>query len=199
MSKKALGRLLLLAGTFILIALFAWEVLSEELNIIEVRHNIPLSDDEPVYRDYYINTGAEGLLKKNLVVTVTRKMILKDATGSQTHGDIKIPIGQLKIIALGNKISVAREHKLFSRGDEPMLEQTGLMIGDTVEIKGSFVDNRKLPAKKVVEVIKPDLQTPAEMPPEAVKAVIATEAKVENKVDNTIGKAIETTAESQPK
>lgn len=41
-----------------------------------------------------------------------------------------IPVGQLKVIAVYSKVTVAREVKLFPRVDLPMLEQTGIMIGD---------------------------------------------------------------------
>ncbi len=148
MLNKNAGRLLLLAGAVILAILFSWEAFAADLNIIEVRRNIPLSDDAPVYKDFYINAGAESGLKKNLVVTVIRKMAIRDATGTQTYGEIDIPVGQLKIIATQGRVSVAREYKFISRDDEPMLEQIGMMIGDRLELDGSFIDNKKASAKK---------------------------------------------------
>ena len=135
-------------GAFILAALFSWEVFGADFNIIEVHRNIPLADDAPVYKDFYINAGAEAGLKKNLVVTVVRKMAIRDATGTQTFGEIDIPVGQLKIIAAQNRVAIAREYKLISRDDEPMLEQIGMMIGDRLVMDGSFVDNKKASAKK---------------------------------------------------
>lgn len=148
MLKFNLGRLLLLAGAIILAALFSWEAMAADLNIIEVRRNIPLSDDAPVYKDFYINAGADAGLKKNLVVTVLRKMAIRDATGTQTYGEMDVPVGQLKIIALTGRVAIAREYLLTSRDDQPMLEQIGLMIGDRLELDGSFVDNKKSSAKK---------------------------------------------------
>jgi hypothetical protein len=139
--------MLLLAGIAILALLFSWEAFSADINVIEVRRNIPLSDDAPIYKDFYINAGTESGLKKNMVVTVIRKMAMRDATGTQSYGDLEIPVGQLKIIAAKGRIAVAREYKLISREDEPMLEQIGMMIGDRLELDGAFIDTKKAATK----------------------------------------------------
>lgn len=122
--------------------------LAQDLNIVDVRRNITLSDEDVVYKDFYINgSEAEGL-KKNLIVTAVRKIQIRDANGSQSYGDIQVPVGQLRVIATYGRISVAREYKLLSREELPMLEQTGLMNGDKIDLKGSFIDNNKPVHKK---------------------------------------------------
>ncbi len=146
--SKGLGRLLIMAGIFILAALFSYEVFGADINIVEVRRNIPLADDAPVYKDFYINAGNDAGLKKNLVVTVYRKMNIKDATGTQSFGEIDIPVGQLRVIATQGRIAIAREYKLISREDEPMVEQVGMMIGDRLQLDGSFIDNKRTSVKK---------------------------------------------------
>ena len=135
--------------TFILLCFQA--SMAEDLSIVDVRRNIPLADSDPVYRDYYINLGTASNLKKNLVVSVFRKINIKDSTGTQSYGDVQILVGQVKIIFANDKIAIAREYKLTSRDQEPMLEQTGILIGDKVETKGSFVDNKPPSATNVAE------------------------------------------------
>lgn len=135
-------------GLFLLMALFSWEAFGEDLSVIEVRRNIPLSDTDPVYKDYYINSGVEAGLKKNMVITAQRKMTVKDATGANTFGEVTIPVAQLKIISVQGHIAIAREFKLIPREDEPMIEQIGVMIGDKVALEGSFIDNKKASANK---------------------------------------------------
>lgn len=134
----------------VLSLLFSTPVFAEEISVIEVRRNIPLADEDPIYKDYYLNAGPESGLKKNLVITAVRKISIKDATGTSSYGEIVIPVGQLKIIAVQNRIAVAREYKLISRDDEPMLEQIGIMTGDKIDMSGSFVDNKKSSAKKTL-------------------------------------------------
>lgn len=134
----------------VLSLLFSAPVFAEEISVIEVRRNIPLADEDPIYKDYYLNAGPESGLKKNLVITAVRKISIKDATGTSSYGEIVIPVGQLKVIAVQNRIAVAREYKLISRDDEPMLEQIGIMTGDKIDMSGSFVDNKKSSAKKTL-------------------------------------------------
>lgn len=110
------------------------------MSIFEVRRNIPLSDDAPIYKDFYIKGSESTGLKKNLVVQVNRKMTLRDSSGSQVMGEILAPIGQLKIIAVYGKIAVAREYKNYTREELPMLETPWFMIGDSIDLKESFLD-----------------------------------------------------------
>lgn len=140
--------------TFIVLTL-PLAVFADDLQIVDVRRNIPLSDSDPVYKDFYI-TAAPGL-KKNLVVNVMRKWAVRDSLGSQTLGEIYAPVGQLKIIGVYGKIAVAREYKLIDRDDEPMLEQIGIMTGDHVVLEGAFTDSKK---KKTAHVT----DTPAALP-----------------------------------
>jgi hypothetical protein len=86
MDRK-LGRLLLAAGFILLIVLFAWETFASEPQVIEVRRNIPLADDEPVYKDFYLNIGSDNGLKTNQIVTALRKFNIKDSTGTQSFGE----------------------------------------------------------------------------------------------------------------
>ena len=141
--KNKIGRGLFLSGIVILAVLFSYEAFSADLSIVDARRNIPLSDTDPVYKDFYINAGSSEGLKKNMVVTITRKMSIRDASGTQVFGDMEVPVGQIKIIALADHVAVAREYKLTSREAEAMLEQTGLMIGDRLSLEDSFIDGAK--------------------------------------------------------
>ncbi|OYZ22218.1 MAG: hypothetical protein B7Y39_07945 [Bdellovibrio sp. 28-41-41] len=119
----------------LVLALLAMHSLAsaDEISIFEVRRNIPLSDTDPVYKDFYVKNGDGAKLKKNQVYTVTRKVTLRDASGSQVMGEIQSPVGQLKIIAVYGKIAVAREVKVFTREELPMLDNPWFMIGDSLE------------------------------------------------------------------
>ena len=148
MAKLKTGKFFLLLGFLVLAALFSFEAFAADINVVEVHRNIPLSDEAPVYKDFYLNAGTDSGLKKNLVITAIRKLTIKDATGTQSYGDMEVPVGQLKIIAVNGRVAIAREYKLTSRDNEPMLEQTGIMIGDRLQLDGSFIDNKKASAKQ---------------------------------------------------
>jgi hypothetical protein len=103
--------------------------------VIEVRRNITLSDTDPVYKDFYINGGNTDGFKKGQVLVVTRKVQVRDSSGSQQVGEMEVPVGELKVISVFEKVTVARELKLFDRQELPMLEQRAIMSGDSVEVK----------------------------------------------------------------
>ncbi|MGZ3744192.1 MAG: hypothetical protein ACXVB1_04925 [Pseudobdellovibrionaceae bacterium] len=154
---------------------------AQDLNIVEVRRNITLADEDPVYKDFYINGGEAEGLKKNLVVTAVRKIQIRDASGSQSYGEIQVPVGQLRVIATYGKIAVAREYKLLSRDELPMLEQTGLMSGDKIDLKASFIDNNKpVYKKKTVAVVTNKIRVPASaaIPPPTPKLEKTAETPV---------------------
>jgi len=181
MTSKIFGRIALALGAVLLVSLFAWEACSDELNVIQVHRNIPLSDEETAYKDIYISGGSDSGLKNNLVVQVLRKVIVKDATGSQSFGEIMVPVGQIKVIFVGPKVSVAREYKPANKDTVPALDQVGIQLGDSIELKGSFTDNNK-PVTTVVVV--PAAAAPVVAPTPAPAApVVAT--PVQEKKDET--------------
>lgn len=141
-AKDGFMKFLIFLGLIVTPIFFYGEVRADDMSVINVRRNIQLSENDPVYRDFYIDGGEDNGLKKNMVVQAIRKMSIRDASGAHAFGEIKIPVGQLKIIAVYPKVAVAREFKLLSRDDLPMLEQIGIMTGDLVETKGSFIDRR---------------------------------------------------------
>lgn len=132
-------------SVFILLLFSSSSAFAADLAIVNVKRNIQLSEADPVYRDYYINAGEDSGLKKNMVVTVERKTAPKDAQGANSFGDIKIPIAQIKIIAVYKSLTIAREFKLISRKDQPVVDQVGIQVGDLVTLKDSFID--RLPSQ----------------------------------------------------
>ncbi|MDG0815491.1 hypothetical protein [Bdellovibrio svalbardensis] len=134
---------------FLCILGFFQDAKAADISVIDVRRNITLSEDDAVYKDFYISASAGSGLKKNLVVTAVRKINVRDASGANSFGEILIPVGQLKIIAIFDKVAVAREFNLLSRDELPMLEQTGIMTGDRIDLQGSFIDNSKPKKRKV--------------------------------------------------
>lgn len=128
-----------------------------EAAIVDVRRNIQLSDDESIYKDFYIGSAREAGLKENQVVRVIRRTPMRDATGVQSFGEMNVEVGRLKIIFVQDNMAVGREYELFSRDNLPMLEQIGIMIGDRLDTEGSFVDNKTKSAKRSKPEAEPRL------------------------------------------
>ncbi|UOF00990.1 hypothetical protein [Bdellovibrio reynosensis] len=136
------------------IGLFHQAASAADITVVDVRRNITLAEDDPVYKDFYINAGPGSGLKKNLVVTAVRKINIRDASGASAVGEILVPVGQLKIIAVYDRVAVAREFTLLSRDELPMLEQTGIMSGDRIDLQGAFIDTSKPKYKKKVAEVE---------------------------------------------
>jgi len=115
---------------------------ASEIEVVDVRRNIQMADTDPVYKDFYLNAAENSALKKNLIVKATRKITVKNQ-GQKVIGTFKTTVGLLKIIQVDGGVAVARLFELIPREEHPMLEQTGIMIGDQIDTDGSFIDNKK--------------------------------------------------------
>ncbi len=157
---------------YALLFLFTFSVtcFASEMAIVDVHRNIPLADDEPVYKDYSISTTDASALKKHLVVNVKRRLQIKDAS-TKSVGEVETTVGQLRIIHVDKKVAVAREYKLISRDDEVVLDQVGIMTGDYIDLAGSFTDSKPIALKKkerepsstiIIDKVVPLLVVPAE-------------------------------------
>jgi|GEM_PF-2644282 len=177
-TKKFIINILALT-TSLLVSL---KLRAEGMSVINVRRNIPLSDEEEIYRDYYISGGSTQGLKKNLVVTAVRKMQIRDASGATSFGEVAIPVGQLRIIATFDNLAVAREYKTLSRIDLPMIEQTWIMVGDMIDPRGSYSDSKYKEKKSISPssaVTSPPPRapialTPVSSPPPTPTSVVPT-------------------------
>lgn len=141
---------------FCVISFTSFNLFAVDINIVDVRRNITLADEDSVYKDFYLNAGDGSGLKKNLVVNVKRRLSVKDSN-AKNIGEFETIIGQLRVIHVEGKVAIAREYKLFSRDEEPMIEQIGLMTGDRIDLAGSFIDNAKPVVKKKIADVIPEV------------------------------------------
>ncbi len=135
---------------FLTLLVASWTVQADVISIIDVHRNIPLADEDPVYKDFAINSGESAGLKKNLVVTVKRKVSVKDSS-AKSFGEMETIVGQIKIIQVDKKIAIGREYKLQARDDDMSLDQIGIMTGDHIDLTGSFIDSKPAVKKKIRE------------------------------------------------
>lgn len=131
MSRLKIGLLLTTMMNFVLPTVSKAQ--SASMVIIDVRRNITLSDDEKPYKDFYISINNQSQVKVNQEVNVVRKLSVRDSTGAQSFGEIKIPLAKLKIIATYDRVAIAREVEFLSREKLPMVENFFIMSGDEVQ------------------------------------------------------------------
>lgn len=152
---------------------------SAEIQVIQVKRNIPLSDQEPVYKDYYLSGGLKSGLRVNLVVPVFRWINLRENTQAQDQSmKILEPVGWLKVIFTQDQLAVARLYASSDFSEQPVLDLPGIMMGDVISLENSYIpkSSHKAP-KDSLQVIEPkeeaSLRSPSSegAPPEENKPV----------------------------
>lgn len=121
---------------------------NQEIRIIEARRNIPLTDSEPRFMDYYLNAGTVNGVKKDQVVNVLRKLPIRNAQGTEEFGTVQIPVGQIRVIFTDARTAIAREFKVFDRTELPIIENQAIMIGDVIDLSGSFDYKKRAAVEK---------------------------------------------------
>ncbi len=129
----------LLLTTMVLLPVTA---LAADLNIFDVRKNLPMSDSDPVYRDFYLDGGSESGVSVGMVFTVYRRMPLYDTYQNRAAGDLQLKVAKLKIIHVQRGLSVGRLQAEFTRESAPLLEDPFIMIGDRIDLTSGTSDKK---------------------------------------------------------
>lgn len=125
---------------------FSYSAHAKEIQIFGLKKTLPLTDDEPVYHDFYINAGKISGLKRGMIISVYRRETLYDTFQNKSHGDLKVVVGKVKIIHTQANLSVARLYSLQGRKNTPILDYNYVMVGDHLDLKTARMDRGK--AKK---------------------------------------------------
>jgi hypothetical protein len=161
----------------LIVPFYAWA----DLTIFDVRKNLPLSDKEPVYKDFIIDGGSESGLAAGMILTVTRKLPLYDSYQNRSAGDLSLKVAKIKIIHVQKNLAVARLHGEFTRENAPILEDNYIMVGDHIDL-GSATTDKKEKAEAEARDSEPAAAA-AEPKPQAVAAGSAPPQIVVNTVD----------------
>jgi hypothetical protein len=152
---------------FCLLTSAQW-VFAVDNEIIHVQRNLPMSEEEPIFKDYYISGGAQSGLKENLVVKVMRTVHVGKGGKSTDGMKLEVPVGLLKIIYVRSQMAVARLYAAQDIEKTPSLDTPAILIGDTVDLTGSFVDTKKqaIKAKEAAHVVAPSNEQNNSLPTE---------------------------------
>jgi hypothetical protein len=116
--------------------------------IFDVRINLPLEPTEPVYHDFYINTGAESGLKKGMFILVVRPVPIHDPVQNKQQGILSVNVARLKVIHVERQMAVARLQTEFTDEDRPVLEFESVMIGDRIDLASAVMEPPTVPKSK---------------------------------------------------
>lgn len=135
------NRIFLILSFYILLnLLYVDKILAESIIVFDVRKNLALGPNDPVYRDYYINAGTEVGLKVGLIVTVERRIPLHNTLTNKSQGELVVPVAKLKVIFVNKKVSVARFYSTMPRTNLPAVEYNTIMAGDELNMSTASVE-----------------------------------------------------------
>ncbi len=112
----------------------SFAALAQEVTVFEVQKNIPLTNDEVVYKDYYMSGGAHHGVKRGMIVSILRKIPIHDNLKNKSQGFLMNPVGRLQVIHVEQDFSIARLYSTHERDHLPVLEMEGIMVGDMVDL-----------------------------------------------------------------
>ena len=113
-----------------------------DLTIFDVRKNLPMSDNDPIYRDFIVNSGSEAGLSVGMILTVQRRIPLYDSYQNRAAGDLLLKVARVKIIHVQKGLAVARLHAEFTREGAPLLEDNYIMVGDQLDLSSAGSDKK---------------------------------------------------------
>lgn len=124
--------------SFVLISISARA--EQVVTIFEVRKNLSMSDNDPVYRDFYVNGGSEVGLTQGTIMTVRRRLPLYDSYQNRSAGDLELRVAKVKVIHVQRGLAVVRLHSEFTRDQSPLLEDNFIMVGDLLDLNSASSD-----------------------------------------------------------
>ena len=121
---------------------------AEDIQIFDMRKSLALSDQETIFRDFYLSKGLEAGLRPGMIVTVKRRQPLYDTIHNRSAGDLSVAVARIKIIHVEKNLAVARAFSDFGREDLPLLEDNYIMIGDEVDLSSATTEGKIKGQKK---------------------------------------------------
>lgn len=107
--------------------------------IVSVGRRLRMTNAEPLPpKDFYVDLGQREGLREGDVLTVSRQIVnVHDRVGSPT-ARIRITLGELTVIAVGEGGSYARQASLRAPSELPFMDSPGFMTGDEVQTKSGL-------------------------------------------------------------
>ncbi|MCB0393384.1 MAG: hypothetical protein KDD25_02420 [Bdellovibrionales bacterium] len=165
MVEQRIGRWVLAASGLLVLALYFFQLSfafadDEDFNVVQVQRNFKMSESGKSLHDYYINAGSHQGLQEGMVVPVERRLTIQDNYRKVIDDKVMIPVADLKIISVQEKVSIGRVVEEKSREKYGVLEFDSIMTGDKVAINRA----KRIPQAVEVEVNNSKIIEPEEAP-----------------------------------
>ncbi len=173
---------------------------SKEVHIFDIRKNLQMKNDDPVYHDYYINAGALDGLKPNVILTVVRRVPVHDTYSNESQDDLIVPVGRIKLLHVQKNISLGRRLEVKSQGLGPVLDYQAIMLGDRIPLSSASIDEGREEGKEQGQSASSEkTEKKSELMAEAQEKVEIGAGEVSLGIADPLGETKEVSATREPK
>jgi len=146
MAKKIFTAIFLTLTFALLIPSSRAMAYEKEFTVFDMRKTLPLHDDDPVYRDYYVNIGSDSGVQVGAILAIYRHVPVIDIYRNKAEGDLVVPIGHMKVIQVQKSMSVCRVASIASEKQIPVVQYETVMMGDQVRVAENAPPEERTPA-----------------------------------------------------
>ncbi len=118
----------------IVYAICATAAMAGEHRVFGIRTDFAMADDQPLFRDVYVNMGTDQGIKTGSTLDAFRVITTVDELNQKTGRNISFKIAKLKVIHAESDVSVARVTQFLPPDATPIVSYTNVMVGDDVEV-----------------------------------------------------------------
>lgn len=117
--------------------------LAAMVTVFDVKKSLPMRPGEIEQKDYYINAGTKIGFQPGMVVTVMRKIPVHDPIQNKSQGNLFAPVAKVRFIHVQDNVTIARLENLLDRQNLPILNESGILIGDFIDTPNNNMSSSK--------------------------------------------------------
>ena len=108
-------------------------------SIVLVTRRLRMSVKEAVpAKDFFFDLGSKDGVRDGDVLAVFRELPVMDGFAGMPGQAMRVPLGEIRVMTAGERISVGRQHSARDAADLPAMLSSTFMMGDSVQIKSSL-------------------------------------------------------------
>lgn len=179
MVAKYAGRAMIGVSFFLLIFFYLFQLRialaqssDNEVQVVQIHRNLHMKNDENVLHDYYINAGKLHGMREGMIVPVERRLTVQDNFKNIVDDKVMIPVADIKIISVHDKVSIGRLSEEKSREKFGVLEFPKIMTGDRVAVNRAS----RVPQAVEVEVNRSQIIEAKDAPAAETKPIVPVQA-----------------------
>jgi len=107
--------------------------------IVLVSRRLRMSAKEAVpAKDFFFDLGSKDGVRDGDILAVYRELPVMDGLAGMPTQAMRIPLGEIRVVNAGERVSVGRQHTARDAADLPAMLSSTFMMGDVVQMKSSL-------------------------------------------------------------